>query len=334
MYVNGKAVLGDIGLVAVNANCTMAGTPEFMSPALLSRKRAANEADDIYSLSRVLYCAFSGYSTDRFPELPPGLLKENPDAPAVWNSILTLDKQSGFSDATSEANRADADKHKYNIFRKHPALTATAVTFLICLTAMIGLFYFKDDPATPVPAQIPAPDKTATLPPPDALDDNPHAGRAGWKHPHTNQNEFKEALEGTSGTYLHWTSGGTSSEVGENIYWLIVNDDGQTDTTCVSSGGDGGGRSHSWLKTNVSGPCKISFYYRIQTYNGKFTVTCDDRTLYSYSGTTGINTPWQYAQYDIPAGEHMITFTYNHSGQGYTNMFNGVRLNDFRVTPQ
>ncbi|MBE6365137.1 MAG: serine/threonine protein kinase [Lentisphaerae bacterium] len=327
MWVNGKAVLGDVGLVAENIGSTMVGTPEFMSPALLSRKRSANESDDLYSLSRVLYCAFSGLAPERFPELPPGLLKNDPDAPIVWNKILALDSKSAISGAGSGRKRSDVPARRYSIFRKHPALTTFAVTLFFCVAAMIGLFSLAGNPAAPV--QKPA----AILPPPAEPGENAPAGRAGWKHPHTYQNEFKEALEGTSGTYLHWTSGGASSGVGENIYWLIVNDDGHNDNICVSSGGDGGGESTSWLKTSISGPCKISFYYKVQTHGGSFSVTCDDRELYLYSGVTGINAPWEYAEYDIPAGEHMIKFTYTHPGTGYTNMFNGVRLDNFRVTP-
>jgi serine/threonine protein kinase len=100
LWVNGKAVLGDIGLITCNRANSLIGTPDFMSPALLARKRAANEADDFFSLSRVLYCAMTGFTPDRFPQLPPGLLQKH-GASEAWKIIISLDQNSSY--VTSEA---------------------------------------------------------------------------------------------------------------------------------------------------------------------------------------------------------------------------------------
>ena len=93
LWVNGKAVLGDIGLATNNKGNSLIGTPGFMSPALLAGKRSANEADDFFALSRVLYCAASGFTPDRFPQLP-SQLSQVPGISEVWKMIMELDKNS------------------------------------------------------------------------------------------------------------------------------------------------------------------------------------------------------------------------------------------------
>ena len=132
---------------------------------------------------------------------------------------------------------------------------------------------------------------------------------------------------------LTWTTGGDPSQPGENVNWSFCTDDDCDGQPCVTSGAGGAGVASSWLKTTVTGPCKISFRYKVQTYRGRFTVECDSRTLYRFSDVTGTNAEWQNAEYEIPAGEHTITFTYVHPGMGYANRFNGVRLSGFKVTP-
>ena len=156
-------------------------------------------------------------------------------------------------------------------------------------------------------------------------------GQSQQGQTHRQVSPIKQAVEGNNNTSLTWTTGGTPSYPGENVNWSVCNDDGHGDNTCVTSGGGGAGNASSWLKTTVVGPCKISFHYKVQTYNGRFTITCDSRELHNYSGITGL-AHWQYAEYDIPAGEHTITFTYIHSGMGYANALNGVRIDGFRVS--
>ena len=137
--------------------------------------------------------------------------------------------------------------------------------------------------------------------------------------------------EGIGNTSLTWTTGGEPSAPDENVNWSYCSEDGHSGKECVTSGAGGAGVAASWLKTTVIGPCRISFYYKVQTYRGTFQVTCDSRELYQYSGETGINAQWKHAEYKIPEGEHTITFTYKHPGMGYANKLNGVRIDDFKV---
>ena len=142
--------------------------------------------------------------------------------------------------------------------------------------------------------------------------------------------------DGLNYTTLEWSTGGTPSSMlpNENVKWWYCSGDGVSDNACVSSGGGSGGITTSWLETTITGPCIISFHYKIMTYNGTFTVQCDNDNLYEFTGITGISPIWKFAEYTIPAGTHRLTFTYRHPGQGYAfvqNGFNGVRIDDFRV---
>lgn len=87
LWAGGVPVLGDPGLVADADGNSLVGTPEFMSPELLSKKRAsAAPEDDFYALRRVLYCAFTGEPPSAFPHCPEGLLSER--SSALWRRIL------------------------------------------------------------------------------------------------------------------------------------------------------------------------------------------------------------------------------------------------------
>ena len=99
----------------------------------------------------------------------------------------------------------------------------------------------------------------------------------------------------------------------------------------MTSGAGGAGVATSWLKTTVTGPCRISFYYRLQTYGGEFRINCDSRELHKISKVTGLNNDWKHEEYNIPAGKHTIMFTYKHPGMGYAYQLNGVRIDDFKV---
>ena len=144
--------------------------------------------------------------------------------------------------------------------------------------------------------------------------------------------EEKKLGEGLGNTSLTWTTGGNPSTPGENVKWSYCSEDGYKDKVCVTSGAGGAGVATSWLKTTVEGPCKISFYYKVQSYGGEFRVECDSNELYKASKVTGLNNDWKNAEYTIPSGKHTITFTYKHPGMGYAYQFNGVRIDDFKVT--
>ena len=90
--------------------------------------------------------------------------------------------------------------------------------------------------------------------------------------------------EGLNCTSLNWTTGGTPSVSGENVNWEYCTDDSYSDGACAVSGAGGAGDATSWLKTTVTGPCRISFRYKVQTYNGSFTVYLLEEKVDSQAG--------------------------------------------------
>ena len=136
------------------------------------------------------------------------------------------------------------------------------------------------------------------------------------------------ALAGTIGDGLDntsriWTTGGNPSVSGENVNWTYNTDDSNGDGDCVVSGAGGAGDATSWLKTTVVGPCKISFYYRFQTYGGSFTFKCDSNAFISRTGEyTSRDEPWTYEEFELDSGSHELTWEYHHPGMGFVGAFN------------
>ncbi|MBR2434766.1 MAG: hypothetical protein IKB22_04780 [Lentisphaeria bacterium] len=131
--------------------------------------------------------------------------------------------------------------------------------------------------------------------------------------------------EGLGNTSPVWITGGKQSVKNEYVDWHYCADDGYKEKPCVTSGGGGAGKAVSWLKTTIMGPCTISFYCKVQTYGGLFTIKCDDRVIYKFSKKTGLDVPWEKLEFAIPAGKHTSKFTYAHPGAGYAYRLNGVQ---------
>ncbi len=67
IYVNGRAKLADIGLVSVGGDeRTFVGTEGYIPP-----EGPGSASSDLYALGIVLYEASTGYTPDRFPDVPP-----------------------------------------------------------------------------------------------------------------------------------------------------------------------------------------------------------------------------------------------------------------------
>lgn len=66
-FRHGAPVLGDIGLLTRQEGATLAGTPGFLAPRLLSGKGSADCYSDCYALAKSLYCALSGLGPEQFP---------------------------------------------------------------------------------------------------------------------------------------------------------------------------------------------------------------------------------------------------------------------------
>ena len=70
LYVDGLAVLGDIGLITDHGQTTLAGTPGFIPPEVLAGLRDYETQDDFYALGKVLYCALTGLPVTQYPSFP------------------------------------------------------------------------------------------------------------------------------------------------------------------------------------------------------------------------------------------------------------------------
>lgn len=70
LYVDGLAVLGDIGLITDHGQTTLAGTPGFIPPEVLAGIRDYETKDDFYAFGKVLYCALTGLPVTQYPSFP------------------------------------------------------------------------------------------------------------------------------------------------------------------------------------------------------------------------------------------------------------------------
>lgn len=73
LWVAGRAVLGDIGLVTEMDAASFAGTRGFISPAVWRGERKFAARDDIYALAVTLYCALTGNGPGEDWKLPLSL---------------------------------------------------------------------------------------------------------------------------------------------------------------------------------------------------------------------------------------------------------------------
>ena len=69
LFLHGKAVLGDPGLIAPAGNNSLIGTPGFLSENRL-HGNPAMPRDDFYALGKVIYCALTGNSAECYPKWP------------------------------------------------------------------------------------------------------------------------------------------------------------------------------------------------------------------------------------------------------------------------
>ena len=70
LWVNGRATLADVGLIAFEGAGSLVGSPGFLSPHVMEGN-SAEASDDFYALGKVIYCALTGLSVNEYPSLPP-----------------------------------------------------------------------------------------------------------------------------------------------------------------------------------------------------------------------------------------------------------------------
>ena len=69
LWVNGRAILADVGLITFEGAGSLVGTPGFLSPRVLEGN-PAEASDDFYALGKVIYCALTGLAVTEYPSLP------------------------------------------------------------------------------------------------------------------------------------------------------------------------------------------------------------------------------------------------------------------------
>lgn len=86
IFLDGRATLGDIGLVAAENSGTLVGTAGFLSPEVVAGTRPFTAADDFFALGRTVYCALTGNPPEQYPEFPAELdLKRAGEVVALYN---------------------------------------------------------------------------------------------------------------------------------------------------------------------------------------------------------------------------------------------------------
>lgn len=127
---------------------------------------------------------------------------------------------------------------------------------------------------------------------------------------------------------LYWVTGGTAGG------WAGADTGAPDGGPFVQSGGSSGGKAESWLKTEIDGEGgMLTLDAQVITYKGKVQITCDDQTLYEFSGIASPTSKWQRLNLPISPGRHALRFTYYHPGVGYVSgPMNGFRLANFKLT--
>lgn len=69
IWINGRATLADVGLIANDGANSLVGSMGFLSPQVLAGK-PAEASDDFYALGKVIYCALTGLAVSEYPSLP------------------------------------------------------------------------------------------------------------------------------------------------------------------------------------------------------------------------------------------------------------------------
>ena len=74
VFVNGKAKLSDPGLVAeATAQNSMAGTPGFIPPEMVTEGKNADKKSDLYAMGKLFYCMVTGNAPCSYPQLPESM---------------------------------------------------------------------------------------------------------------------------------------------------------------------------------------------------------------------------------------------------------------------
>lgn len=116
-------------------------------------------------------------------------------------------------------------------------------------------------------------------------------------------------------------------ETGGDHPWFVTTETSREGGSCARSCELDYADEESWLKTSVTGPSRLSFDYILRSPGGTFAVTCDGAALFSRGGESISAKKWESTSVDIPAGTHVIRFSYTHTGSYWPDTLgNGVWL--------
>lgn len=151
LFVDSVPVLGDIGLTANLDTASLAGTPQYLPPEVVSGGRPPDQASDLFALGQVAYTVLTGNLPGQYPNLPSDLA---PDSAAVLE-FCRVARQPGSSIAA--CREALELKARPDIFCRKKNLLAT---FMILLVILSGSGYWiskitKVSPAAPIPPAVP-----------------------------------------------------------------------------------------------------------------------------------------------------------------------------------
>ncbi len=145
IFVEGKAKLADIGLVAARGQQTFVGTEGFVPPEGPGSGQA-----DIYSLGKVLYEMATGKDRLQFPELPDGLPEvSNRKQWLALNELICNICDPKLSKRTiNTARRLSDSLSKIELGKKVQMESKLArlrllLLFLVVCGAVFGLYHFK-----------------------------------------------------------------------------------------------------------------------------------------------------------------------------------------------
>ena len=122
LWVNGRAVLADAGLIAPAGKGSLAGSPGFISPHVMNGDSAPAPADDFYALGKVIYCALTGLPVRSYPSLPQEV-------------TLRMDVALGYAFRTACSKRISSA----DAFRKLLAGKKTGIDRKKIFTVVIGI---------------------------------------------------------------------------------------------------------------------------------------------------------------------------------------------------
>lgn len=137
LWVNGRAVLADAGLIAPAGKGSLAGSPGFISPQVLNGDSAPAPADDFYALGKVIYCALTGLPVRSYPSLPQEV-------------TLRMDVALGYAFRTACSKRiTSADAFRNLLVDKKTRLDRKKIfTVVICVLAaviIVGLILLPEE---------------------------------------------------------------------------------------------------------------------------------------------------------------------------------------------